>query len=147
MYDELGVTPLKVNKDDRGSLYEVIHDIDIPQFGQQYVVTTRAAGTIRAFHRHAELWDWFTIIKGCAKFIIVGPEGVPHGPSTKHIFILDGSQPEVLTVPPGYWHGWQALEDNTILSSMASHKYNKENPDEERVLPHSFRANWTIQCK
>lgn len=52
---ELGVTELRVHEDDRGSLYEAIHNYDIPEFGQTYVVTTRKAGTIRAYHRHEKL--------------------------------------------------------------------------------------------
>lgn len=142
MLNELGVKNLKVNKDDRGTLYEVVHDYDLHKFGQQYIVKTRKAGTIRAFHRHAELWDWFTIVSGCAKFIIVDPKG-----EEVKTFVLDGNTPEVLTVPPTYWHGWMALEDNTILNSVASHCYNQEKPDEERVPPNSFNVNWEILFK
>jgi cupin fold WbuC family metalloprotein len=140
--DKLGVTSLKVHKDDRGDLFEVIHDYDLKKFGQQYVVRTRNKGTIRAFHRHEELWDWFTIISGSAKFLIVEPDG-----SATHQFVLDARTPEVLTVPPGYWHGWMALEDNTVLNSVASHCYNKDKPDEERVPPDSFNVTWEIKFK
>ena len=144
MFDKLGVTSLKVHKDDRGSLYEVIHDRDIEheKFGQQYIVKTRAAGTVRAFHRHEKLWDWFTILHGSAKFILVSADG-----KDVKTFILDGNQPEVLTVPPTYWHGWQALEDNTILNSVANNCYNAENPDEERIPPSSFGQTWNIEFK
>jgi hypothetical protein len=33
-----------------------------------------------------------------------------------------------------------SLEDNTILCSVASHEYNRQNPDEARVPPNAFDA-------
>lgn len=138
---ELGVTELRVHDDDRGSLYEVLHNYDITSFGQIYVVNTRKSGTIRAFHRHKELWDWFCVVRGSAKIIVFSDKG------EKSEFILDGKRPKVLTVPPTYWHGWMALEDDTILLSTASRVYNKENPDEERVSPYSFGVDWSIKMK
>lgn len=152
MLEKLGVTDLKVHVDDRGSLYEVVHDYDLSKFGQQYIVTTRSKGTVRAYHRHKELWDWFTIVAGAAKFVIADPDAISSDGLVDvrkcYTFVLDGMRPQVLTVPPGYWHGWQALEDNTVLNSVASHTYNHKQPDEERIDPYSFgKSLWDIRFK
>src|SRR3972149_52277 len=73
------VTPLTVHEDDRGSLYEILHDHDlpegrpIPQFSR---VRSPARGTIRAFHRHAKLWDFFCCVRGRAKVVLAKTPGV-----------------------------------------------------------------------
>ena len=36
--DGLRALPLKVNFDDRGYLFEIIHNYDMPKFGQVYIV-------------------------------------------------------------------------------------------------------------
>ena len=135
-------TKLTTHEDDRGWLYEVIHSHDIPQFGQVYIVGDWKAGTIRAFHRHFEMWDWFCIVKGSAKFILVDE----NKSITTHV--LTANNPKVLHVPPTVWHGWMALEDGTTLLSIASHCYNKEKPDEERVHYSAFGVDlWDIKFK
>ncbi len=41
-------------------------------------------------------------------------------------------------MPPGIYHGWMSLAPDTMLLSTASHMYNREKPDEERVPPDTF---------
>src|SRR3989304_2093511 len=109
------VTPLTVHEDDRGSLYEILHDHDMPEgrpIRQIYLVRSPARGTIRAFHRHAKLWA----------------------------HILSAEQPKLLTVPPGTFHGWMALDDDTTLLCVGSEVYVREAPDEERIDAWAFGA-------
>ena len=120
---------LKVNQDSRGGLYEVLHGSDLPitvRMKQVYVVSNPVRGTIRAFHKHENLWDFFHIIKGSAIFCLAC-EG------TAKKVVLSERKPQLLVVPPGVYHGWMSLEDNTILVSIGSEEYDKDNPDEERV--------------
>lgn len=143
---------LAVHEDDRGYLFEVVHGSDpfIPQFGQVYVVGDRIEKIIRAFHKHQDLHDWFCIVKGSAKFVLVDDR--PDSPTCKEFDILVGSDrsPSVIVVPPGIYHGWMSLEPDTIMVSTASHEYNREKPDEFRVPPDSFtdligEDPWTIK--
>jgi dTDP-4-dehydrorhamnose 3,5-epimerase len=132
--------PLTVHEDGRGYLYEVVHASDpfMTKFGQVYVVGDRLPMIVRAFHRHRELHDWFCIIKGSAKFVLVDDR---QGSSTYNkVDILIGSDraQSLIVVPPGVFHGWMSLEPDTIMVSTASHEYNRENPDEVRVPPHTF---------
>ncbi|MBI3961573.1 MAG: dTDP-4-dehydrorhamnose 3,5-epimerase family protein, partial [Deinococcus sp.] len=53
--------------------------------------------------------------------------------------------PTLIGVPPGVYHGWMALEDDTQLISTASEVYNRERPDEVRIPPDSFGDVWTVQ--
>jgi dTDP-4-dehydrorhamnose 3,5-epimerase len=118
--------------DDRGSLVEILRDdwdlLPTAHIRQVYLVTDPVRGTIRAFHRHRVLVDWFCIISGAARFILWEED---HSFDYQEI-ILSARQPKVIEVPPLVYHGWQSLEDNTVLLSLASEVYNREKPDEER---------------
>lgn len=131
---------LELHEDDRGYLFEVIHvsDLFVPQFGQLYIVGNRTPHTVRAFHKHRDLHDWFCIVNGSAKFVLVDDR--EESPTYRKSDTLVGSarKPSLIVVPPGVYHGWMSLESNTILCSVASHEYDRENPDEKRVQPDAF---------
>jgi len=160
------VIDLIQNVDDRGYLYEIIHGSDeyLDKFGQVYVVGDPVRNTIRAFHAHEELWDYFHIVKGSAKFILFPKEamdlatreqtdgtleaiakGKLNYPGGKEVdslsfmkgqtFILTDRKPQCLIVPAGWYHGWKSLEDDTIMISTANREYNQEKPDETRISP------------
>ena len=122
---------LEVHVDDRGALFEVVHNYDLPEerFGQCYTVESVAPFTVRAFHRHAVLWDYFCIVRGRAVFCLVGPN------NETLRYTLDARKPQLFVVPPGWYHGWMNLVENTLLLSVGTELYNRERPDEERV-PH-----------
>lgn len=125
---------LEINQDSRGALYEVLHKSDIPtdiDLQQVYIVSDPIRGTIRAFHRHEKLWDFFHIVRGSAIFCL---EQV----GVVRKIILSERKPQLLVVPPSVYHGWMSLEDNTILVSIGSEEYDQDNPDEERVKWDSF---------
>jgi dTDP-4-dehydrorhamnose 3,5-epimerase len=137
---DVQVVSLTVHEDDRGYLYEVIHGSDpyVTRFGQVYVVGDRIERIVRAYHKHAELHDWFCIVHGAAKFVLVDDrEGSPT--HRKHdVVTMSDKAPKLLVVPPGIYHGWMSLQPDTMLLSTASHEYNREKPDEERIPPDSF---------
>ena len=144
------VTELTRHVDDRGTLEEVLRcdDLEFRDFGQVYVVRSRAVGTVRAFHRHEVMWDHFCIVAGAALFQFVDAEpGEEATMGTPYRIAADAAKPVVLHVPPGVWHGWMALEANTILLSVGSEPYNADEPDEERVPPVSFGARWEVAMK
>jgi dTDP-4-dehydrorhamnose 3,5-epimerase len=132
---------LQQHEDDRGFLFEVIHASDpfVTKFGQVYFVGDRTPFTVRAYHKHFELHDWFAIVNGSAKFVLVDDR--KDSPTYRKTDILIGSsrKPSLIIVPPGVYHGWMSLENDTLLCSIASHEYNREKPDEERVSPDSFQ--------
>lgn len=121
---------LQVHQDSRGLLYEVLHESDIPanmHMRQVYVVADPVRNTIRAFHKHEKLWDFFHIVKGSALFCLVGKNG-----ETERV-VLSERKPQILFIPSGVYHGWMSLEDNTILVSIGSEEYDRDDPDEKRV--------------
>ena len=138
------VRDLQVRSDDRGNLFEIIRrdEKEFTTFGQVYIVEDRTPFTIRAFHRHFKLWDWFCISKGAAKFVFFDSK------QKTEIVVADSRQPKLITVPPKIWHGWMSLESNTQLVSIASQPYNRQKPDEERCDPYTLgKEIWQLEAK
>mgnify|MGYP001080635307 CR=1 FL=1 len=152
--DGVYLVDLDVYIDTRGLVYEVIHGSDsfVNQIRQVYHVVNPRADTIRAFHVHKQLHDWFHISNGSAIFCLVDDrEQSPSYKSTVRV-VLSARKPQLLVVPPGVYHGWMSLEPNTILTSTASEEYNRERPDEHRVPPDYFNelfggTPWRIDAK
>jgi len=147
MIEGVKLVNLVAHVDDRGYLIEILRATDdhFTKFGQVYVVGDMTRGTIRAFHKHDVLWDWFFISHGSAKFAL--RDDRPDSPTYEQTetYVITQRNPALLVVPPGVFHGWMSLEDDTQLISTASEVYNREKPDEVRVPPDSFGYNWEIQ--
>ncbi|HOW27493.1 MAG TPA: dTDP-4-dehydrorhamnose 3,5-epimerase family protein [Elusimicrobiota bacterium] len=138
---------LETNMDDRGYLVEIVRSTDpyVPKFGQVYLVGNLTRGVVRAFHKHEVLWDYFFISHGSAKFVLVDdrPQSPTYG--AVNIFILSTKKHSLLVIPPGVFHGWMSLEDDTQMISTASEVYNRQKPDEVRIAPDSFGDLWTVR--
>jgi dTDP-4-dehydrorhamnose 3,5-epimerase len=152
MIEGVKVIDLVVREDDRGYLTEIARngmDLEehalIHKFGQVYLVGDAVRGTIRAFHKHSEMWDWFFISHGSAKFVLKDdrPESPTHGEMMTIICSMRKSR--LIAVPPGVYHGWMSLEDDTQMISIASHSYNRVKPDEVRISPYAFGDVWTVK--
>ena len=163
--------PLKWHTDDRGMLMEVLRandkhyqnatDAANPHegnFGQTYVVIDPMPYTVRAFHKHGLLWDFFTILNGSAKFIFFddrdGKDDIPLSDTYEHleIVVTGKMNPMCIVVPPGILHGWMSLEPNTILLSTGTHVYSEViktygQPDECRISPDTFGDLWKVEAK
>lgn len=146
---DVEINSLTTRIDDRGYLTEIVHFNDkfFKKFGQVYLVGDFIRGTIRAFHKHEKLWDYFFISHGSAKFALVDDR--PESPTYKNIMtvVLSDKSYSLLVVPPGVYHGWMSLEDDTQMISTATEVYNRENPDETRVPFDSFNYDWNIKFK
>ena len=133
---------LEQHEDDRGYLFEIIHNSDsfVTQLGQVYLVADRIELVVRAYHKHKELHDWFSIVHGSAKFVLVDDRKDSPTYKKSDILVSSARKPSIIVVPPGIYHGWMSLEPNTLMCSIASHEYNRKCPDEERISPDSFNV-------
>jgi dTDP-4-dehydrorhamnose 3,5-epimerase len=152
MIENVRVIDLVCNEDDRGYLIEIARYAEDPaahgvvhKFGQVYLVGDPVRGTIRAFHKHEELWDWFFISHGSAKFILVDDRDQSPTKGEMMTILASSRRPRLIVVPPGVFHGWMSLEDDTQMVSVASHTYNPNKPDETRISPSHFGDVWTVR--
>jgi dTDP-4-dehydrorhamnose 3,5-epimerase len=152
MIQDVQVIDLVAHYDDRGYLIEIVRRADDPaphgvvhQFGQVYLVGDMVRGTIRAYHKHEELWDWFFISHGSAKFVLKDDRSDSPTHGEMMTIVVGARRPRLIVVPPGVYHGWMSLADDTQMISTASHTYNREQPDEVRIPPDSFGDMWTVK--
>ena len=152
MINDVQIIDLIVKMDDRGYLTEIARAVGgneqhciIHQFGQVYLVGDMTKGSIRAYHKHNELWDWFFICHGSAKFVLKDDRKDSSTFEEMMTIVTGDRSPKLLTIPPGVYHGWISLEDDTQMISIASHTYNHEKPDEIRIPPDSFGNVWEIK--
>jgi dTDP-4-dehydrorhamnose 3,5-epimerase len=148
----VAIIDLVVNEDDRGSLTVVARSVQdsrpngvIESFGEVYVVCDPVRHTIRAFHKHHIMWDYFCILNGSAKFVLRDDRIESATYQQMMTIVISGRKPRLITVPPGVFHGWMSLEDNTMMLSIADVIYNPSAPDEVRVSPESFGDVWTVK--
>lgn len=152
MIEGVEVINLEVHEDDRGYLIEFARLAEDPEphgvvhrFGQAYLVGNPVRGTIRAFHKHSELWDWFFISHGSAKFVLKDDRAESVSQGELVTLVSSARRPKLIVVPPGVFHGWMSLEDDTQLVSTASHPYRRDDPDEIRVSPDAFGDVWEVK--
>ncbi len=147
MIQGVRVVPLEPHVDDRGYLIEILRSTDdhFTQFGQVYLVGDVTRGTIRAFHKHHVLWDFFFISHGSAKFALRDDRADSPTYGAMMTVVIGERNPSLIVVPSGVYHGWMALEDDTQMISIASEVYNRQQPDEVRVPPDSFGYVWEVK--
>ena len=151
---DVQIIDLTTHEDDRGYLTEIVRCSDDPEqhgvvdlFGQVYISGSPVRGTIRGFHKHLEMRDWFFISHGSAKFVLVDDRSDSSTNGEIMTFILTARTPRLLTVPAGIHHGWMSLEDDTQLICTTSHTYNATNPDEVRIPADSFGDVWSVVAR
>jgi len=145
--DDVKIISLATHADDRGYLIEIVRASDpyFTQFGQVYLVGDHKAGTIRAFHKHEKLWDWFFISHGSAKFVLRDDREQSPTYGNLMTVVTGDRNPCLVVVPPGVFHGWMSLCDDTQLVSTASDVYNRDKPDEVRIPPDSYGDIWSVK--
>jgi dTDP-4-dehydrorhamnose 3,5-epimerase len=146
---EVGVNALTVHVDDRGYLMEVLREDDphFKRFGYMYVAGDNVKGIVRAFHKHLKMWEWFYCSHGSARYVLADDR--PESPTYKRMnsIVIGQRNPCVLVVPPGVFHGWVSLEDDTQIVAVGSEPYNPKSLDEVRVPANSFDVTWEVDAR
>jgi dTDP-4-dehydrorhamnose 3,5-epimerase-like enzyme len=102
--------------DDRGRVY-FANDFDPSQCRRFYLVENFAQGTVRAWHAHRHERKWVMPISGAtlACCVEIDDWTSPSPESEVHRFVLDASQPSILSIPPGYANGAMSLTPDAKL--------------------------------
>jgi dTDP-4-dehydrorhamnose 3,5-epimerase len=137
MIEGVIIKPLRVHADDRGYLMEVLRDDDelFEGFGQVYV-TTCYPGVVKAWHAHARQTDHLVCVSGTMKVGLYDDR--PESPTRGQVMslVLGLVRPALVKVPPGIWHGFTAVGNETaMLLNVPTVHYDPEHPDELRRDP------------
>ena len=138
--------PVKSFIDDRGFLSQILPEGDESfQIARIYSTGNFSRGVIRGFHKHKREKKAFFVPTGSAKFVAVDDRKESSTFKEINTFVLSTLSPSVLTVPTGVYTGWMSLEDGTVVIGISSEKFDKDNPDDERLDPYAYGDVWKVQ--
>jgi len=127
---------MKFHEDDRAQrLLDVFPSID----GQINISYVNSTSHIVAWHKHEEQTDYWICLKGSFKVGLADEVGLIGWE------YLSDKNPRVLEIPPGIYHGYKALEPNSILMYYLTNKYNPS--DEFRAEVGQFGEYWNTENK
>ncbi|MEW6040819.1 MAG: dTDP-4-dehydrorhamnose 3,5-epimerase family protein [Elusimicrobiota bacterium] len=135
---------LKVHKDQRGMLFEILRSDDkfFNAFGQAYI-TVCNPGWVKGWHFHKKQTDYFCVISGKARVVLYD---VRENSPTKNVlseYILGDKKPALLKIPKGIIHGFEAVGKNPVwILNIPDKIYNRKKPDEFRLNLNSEKISY-----
>jgi len=103
---------------------------------------------IKAFHWHERQWDYWDIVAGNARVVLVDlREGSPTE-GVVQTLMLGENAPRMVAIPPLVAHGYQAVDlRDVVLTYYVTEPYDPADPDEGRIPWDDERIgfDWTIQ--
>tara|TARA_Y100000592_G_scaffold18799_1_gene28755 strand:- start:10185 stop:10670 length:486 start_codon:yes stop_codon:yes gene_type:complete len=149
------------NEDDRAQrLLDIYNNVN----GQINISHVNSVSHVVAWHKHDIQTDYWFCIKGSFKVGLASPvynlnfQGEVLGEDGKvenlaldeysynvEFEYLSDKYPRMLKIPPGIYHGYKALEPNSILLYYLSEKYNPK--DEIRKKVGEFGEDWGTENK
>jgi len=159
--DELKNIPVQYNEDDRAQRCLNVFSEMGGQVNISYVNSTKH---IVAWHKHEKQTDYWFCVKGSFKVGIAYKEYVPSfegevfDKDNNVIRVSDGDEiwvvewfylsdktQSTLKIPPGAYHGYKALEPNSVMLYGLTHKYDPN--DEFTLKPGHFNEDWNTEDK
>jgi len=135
MIEGVKIKELKVNRDERGRLYEILRMDEefFQQFGQVYITTVNP-GYAKGWHYHKHQADNFTCVSGTLRIgLYDAREGSKTRGESQEVIIPSG-QPVVVRIPEGIYHGFEAVgSSEAIVLNIPTRPYNPKEPDEFRL--------------
>jgi dTDP-4-dehydrorhamnose 3,5-epimerase len=103
---------------------------------------------IKAFHWHKRQWDYWDIVLGDARVVLVDLRDDSPTAGRVQVLMLGENAPRIIAIPPLVAHGYQCLSSrDVILNYYVTEPYNAEDPDEGRIVWNDPRIgfDWTIE--
>jgi dTDP-4-dehydrorhamnose 3,5-epimerase len=103
---------------------------------------------IKAFHWHKKQTDYWDIVRGNARVVLVDLREDSPTTGRIQVVILGEHSPKMVAIPPFVAHGYQALDlTDVILNYYVTEPYDPVDPDEGRIAWNDARIgfDWTIE--
>ena len=110
--------------------------------GQINISYVNSTDHIVAWHRHKKQVDYWFCVKGSFKVGLAEEIG---GKTVVRWEYLSDKNPRILKIAPGVWHGYKALQSESIMMYYLNKKYDIN--DEWKVQPGHFGESWKIEDK
>ncbi len=98
---------------------------------------------IKAFHWHRRQWDYWDIVVGNARVVLVDLREDSPTVGTVQTMILGENSPRVVAIPPLVAHGYQCLDRQDVhLVYYVTEPYDAAQPDEGRIAWNDARIGF-----
>ncbi|MBU1164102.1 dTDP-4-dehydrorhamnose 3,5-epimerase family protein [Patescibacteria group bacterium] len=148
MIDGVEIKKLKVMKDKRGFLMEMLRNDDemFDTFGQVYMTGVKK-GYAKAWHYHKGQIDRVTCVLGQALWVMYDArKNSPTYKEVQEVIMTDpttSGEQVIVKVPIGVLHGFTAHNcDEARIVNVPNQKYDYEEPDELRYPWNSEEVNY-----
>jgi len=120
-----------------------------PEGGAYTYATCCLPGAVKAWHRHQEHTDRMWCVSGTARIVTAvlwgGEDAEPDDVVTMWYevkeHIVGPLSPKMVTVPPGVWHGFEALGgEPCVIVNCPDAPYDPD--DEEKAPPDAIPFGW-----
>ena len=128
------------NEDDRAQRLLDVFEILPGQVNVSYVNSTNH---IVAWHKHHQQTDYWVCLRGAFKIGLAILNA--KNQYEVHWEYLSDKNPRVLKIPPETYHGYKALQPDSILLYYVDKKYNPA--DEIRAEVGHFGETWEVKNK
>tara|TARA_R110000851_G_scaffold54271_2_gene128231 strand:- start:3578 stop:3991 length:414 start_codon:yes stop_codon:yes gene_type:complete len=128
------------HEDDRAQRLFDVFDVLPGQINLSHVNST---SHVVAWHKHEIQTDYWFCVKGSFKIGLAHP-GENGNHKVKWEYLSD-KNPRVLKIPPGVYHGYKALQPESIILYYLTEKYNPK--DEWKVPAGNFGEIWETEDK
>ena len=160
--DGVMVKTLRKHVDQRGYFIEQLKRGDVDDDGRHFLPAQPFAQMsrslayarggnppelIKAFHWHQRQWDYWDIIQGNARVVLVDLREQSPTAGRIQTLIVGEQSPKMVAIPPGVGHGYQVLDlRDVILNYYVTEPYNPSDPDEGRIAWNDPRIgfDWRI---
>jgi dTDP-4-dehydrorhamnose 3,5-epimerase len=89
---------------------------------------------IKAFHWHRRQWDYWDIVQGNARVVLVDLREDSPTAGRIQTLIVGEHAPKMVAIPPFVGHGYQVLDlRDVILNYYVTEPYDPADPDEGRI--------------
>ena len=147
--DGVMVKSLRKHADQRGYFIEQLKRGDVDDEGREFLPALPFAQMsrslayarggnppelIKAFHWHKRQWDYWDVIQGNARVVLVDlREGSPTAGRLQTVIIGEHA-PKMVAIPPYVGHGYQVLDlRDVVLNYYVTEPYDPAEPDEGRI--------------
>jgi dTDP-4-dehydrorhamnose 3,5-epimerase len=103
---------------------------------------------IKAFHWHKRQWDYWDIVQGNARVVLVDLREGSQTEGAVQTLMLGENSPKMVAIPPYVAHGYQAVDlRDVVLTYYVTEPYDPVNPDEGRIPWNDPRIgfDWSIE--
>jgi len=103
---------------------------------------------IKAFHWHRKQWDYWDIVQGDARVVLVDLRDGSPTEGRVQVIMLGENSPRMVAIPPLVAHGYQAVTlRDVILNYYVTEPYAPDDPDEGRIAWNDPRIgfDWSIE--